>query len=168
MGGGSGAKGKPAKFAKAIQEIDEAVEVKTGSKPAPLVGTPAKAKGPAAAADSSKSDVTLSSKKRKLSGSSEDAGSRRKSARENGHDKASGGSSQTNAGSGDKVVVKEANTPEVEIVETLKVKIKPRSTPKKPASADRVSNASSPVVVKKSASEGSCKPTSTLKPIPEK
>ena len=53
--------------------------------------------------------------------------SRRKSARENGHDKASSGvgSSQTN--NGDKIVVKEANTPEVEIVETLKVKIKPRS-----------------------------------------
>ena len=52
--------------------------------------------------------------------------SRRKSARENGHDKASSvGSSQTN--NGDKIVVKEANTPEVQIVETLKVKIKPRS-----------------------------------------
>ena len=37
-GKGQGSKGKPAaKFAKAIQEIDEAVEVKTGSRPPPLV-----------------------------------------------------------------------------------------------------------------------------------
>lgn len=68
-------------------------------------------------------------KKRKLSASSDDSsasggGNRRKSARENGQDKASDG------GDG-RVVVKEANVPEVEIIETLKVKIKPRSTPKK-------------------------------------
>ena len=74
----------------------------------------------------------VNGKKRKLSGSSDGSsstggGNRRKSARESGQDKAS------DSGGDGRLIVKEANIPEVEIIETLKVKIKPRSTPKKTA-----------------------------------
>jgi len=115
--------------------------------------------------------ATKPTKKRKLSGSSNDDGhldgNRRKSARENGQDKAS---SHSNS---DKVTVKEANIPEVEIIETLKVKIKPR-TPKRASNVAKDSDTKSsqcatPPPVKKSASDP-IKPVTngTSEGIPEK
>jgi len=160
----SSVKGKPAKLAKAVEEIEAVIAAKTGTgqvekqpeQKVVEVSNVAKSED-----DSSKKTdqgVTKAvTKKRKLSESSNDsdAGNRRKSARGNGQDKAS-----SNTGT-DRVVVKDANVPEVEIIETLKVKIKPK-TPRRAAKREqekaedsdiKLSLCATPPPVKKSASD---------------